>query len=192
MNEVAGCATLVVTMRVIAGTAKGIHLVAPKGLDVRPTLDRVREALFSILGPDIEGARFLDLYAGTGANGIEALSRGAATAVFVENDPRSIAAIEANLKAAKVQTRAEIKRISIPTGLRTLSGRKFEYIFADPPYVAPDYSILLKAVRDNDLLVPQGILVIEHSARTKLDQNSAPWMPYRRADYGETALSFFS
>lgn len=179
-------------MRVIAGTARGTTLVAPKGLDVRPTRDRVRESLFSILGPNFQDTRFLDLFAGTGANGIEALSRGAAQAVFVENAPPTIQVIERNLVAAKVQPRAEIQRLTLPGGLRMLRGRTFDFIFADPPYVFAEYHMLVQTIKEAGLLVPQGVLVVEHSSKSKAAALFGDILPFRVAVYGETSLSFFS
>jgi len=179
-------------MRVIAGTARGTTLFVPKGLEVRPTLDRVRESLFSILGPDFEGARFLDLFAGTGANGIEALSRGAAGAVFVDNDLRHIQAIERNLGAAKVAVRAEVLRLTLPQGLRTLRGRAFGFIFADPPYAFTEYHMLIETIKDMELLVPQGVLVVEHASKGTKAGIFGAFSPYRVSVYGETSLSFFS
>ena len=118
-------------MRVVAGSFKGRRLQAPKGSRTRPTADRVREALFSMLG-DVSGARVLDLYAGSGALGIEALSRGAASATFVEKDPRALAAIRSNLEA--LGSRQEVRR---QDGLRYLAAAEpgsFDLVFLDPPY----------------------------------------------------------
>ena len=101
-------------MRVIAGTARGMRLAAPAGLRVRPTSDRVRESLFNIIAPRIEGARFLDLFAGTGANGIEALSRGAAFCSFVDQDARSLAVVRGNLEVTRLIARAQLHRCKLP------------------------------------------------------------------------------
>lgn len=117
-------------MRVVAGEFKGRRLAAPRGTRTRPTADRVREALFSMLG-DVGGARVLDLYAGSGALGIEALSRGAAAAVFVERDPRALAAIERNL--APLGADAEIVRQDVRRWLAGAVG-PFDLVFCDPPY----------------------------------------------------------
>jgi 16S rRNA (guanine966-N2)-methyltransferase len=117
-------------MRVVAGRHKGRRLRAPAGAGTRPTADRVREALFSILGP-VDGLRVLDLYAGSGALGIEALSRGADSAVFVERDPRAVAAIERNLESLGVEE--EVLRDDVVRFLRRGSGT-FDLVFCDPPY----------------------------------------------------------
>ena len=118
-------------MRVIAGQYKGRRLSTPAGRSTRPTADRVREALFSILGP-LDGERVLDLYAGSGALGIEALSRGASEAVFVDSDPRAIAAIRHNLEAIKAD--APVHRRDALAYLRDASDRPYDLVFLDPPY----------------------------------------------------------
>jgi 16S rRNA (guanine966-N2)-methyltransferase len=117
-------------VRVVAGEFRGRRLAAPRGARTRPTADRVREALFSMLG-DVSGARVLDLYAGSGALGIEALSRGAELAVFVERDPRAVAAIQRNLESLGVEE--EVLREDVVRFLRRASGT-FDLVFCDPPY----------------------------------------------------------
>jgi len=181
-------------MRVIAGTARGVRLVAPRGYDVRPTLDRVRESLFNILSPRIDGARFLDLYAGTGANGIEALSRCAGWATFVENDPRSLAVIERNLAAAKLRQHADVRRLTLPEALRTLwaDGQTYDIVFADPPFAAVDYDRLVSAIDSARVLAEGGLIVVEHSSRVVLPDEIPPFTRSRVSKYGEIALSFFS
>lgn len=186
-------------MRVIAGTARGVRLFAPSGCEVRPTLDRVRESLFNILMPRIEGARFLDLYAGTGANGIEALSRGADSATFVDNDLRSLAAVERNLAAARLGRQADVRRLDLPEGLRTLwaDGKTYDVIFADPPFAtrerAPiEYDRLLSAIDSARVLGEGGLIVVEHSSRVALAEEIDGFSRFRVSKYGEIALSFFS
>jgi 16S rRNA (guanine966-N2)-methyltransferase len=118
-------------VRVVAGAFKGRRLQSPKGHRTRPTADRVREALFSMLG-DVHGARVLDLYAGSGALGIEALSRGAASALFIDRDPRAVAAVRRNLEA--VGAAAEVRRQDALRFLAGASGGPFDLVFLDPPY----------------------------------------------------------
>ncbi|MCX5770356.1 MAG: 16S rRNA (guanine(966)-N(2))-methyltransferase RsmD [Candidatus Hydrogenedentes bacterium] len=181
-------------MRVIAGTARGVRLFAPRGYDVRPTLDRVRESLFNILSPRMEGSRFLDLYAGTGANGIEALSRGADFATFVDNDPRSLAAIERNLAAAKLRQLADVRRLPLPEGLRTLwaDGKAYDIIFADPPFAGVEYDRLLSAICSARVLGEGSLIVVEHSSRVVLPDELGSLSRDRVSKYGEISLSFFS
>lgn len=185
-------------MRVIAGTAKGTRLAAPKGREVRPTLDRVREALFSILTPRIEGARFLDLFAGTGANGIEALSRGAASATFVDNDSRSLDVVRRNLEATHLAGKAQIRRLDLPRGLSTLSreGVRYDVVFIDAPFGLardnPDaYGQLLEALSAAALLAEDGIVVVEHDSGVSLPASIGALTCFREARYGGTALALF-
>lgn len=180
-------------MRVIAGSARGIRLEAPPGLDIRPTLDRVREALFSILMPRLDGAHFLDLFAGTGANGIEALSRGATSATFVDSEARPVETIRKNMAAARVAENGRIRRLALPGGLAALAadGIRYDIVFADPPYAFEEYTPLLQALRDAPFLADDAIVIIEHHARRDPLDGPQPMERYRKATYGETALSFF-
>ncbi len=179
-------------MRIIAGRAKGTRLVAPQGRDVRPTLDRVREALFSILTPYLDDCTFLDLYAGTGANGIEALSRGAARATFVDNDARAIDAITRNLAAARLTEFSSIRRLNLPNDVSQLKGTPYNIIFCDPPYAKVEYSILLEQIAIAQLVAPEGIVVIEHASKASLPDNILSLNRFRTATYGDTGLSFFT
>ena len=159
-------------MRVVAGAFKGRRLAAPRGTRTRPTADRVREALFSMLG-DVEGARVLDLYAGSGALGIEALSRGAGSAVFVERDPHALAAIERNLAA--IGAEATVVRQDVLRFLARADGA-FDLVFCDPPYdsaarvaglladrlpalCAEDARIVTESDKRNPLVLPFPLLV---------------------------------
>lgn len=174
-------------MRIIAGIAKGMVLAAPQGSHVRPTSDRVREAIFSSLGDRVIGADVLDLYAGTGALGLEAASRGARSVTFVEQSP---AAIEKNLgsfrKNRGVECAFEILRGDVFGHLKRLS-RHFSLIFADPPY-ADDPSAVLQASRQ--LLAPDGLFVLEMGKRAKLDAGLL-WELRREAAYGDTRVCYF-
>jgi len=180
-------------MRVIAGKAKGVRLSAPAGLAVRPTLDRVREALFSILGPRLDGAHFLDLFAGSGANGIEALSRGAKSCTFIDNAVRARDAILENLKKAHLADHARLSSLRLPAGIRELAQEDFKYdiVFADPPYGFKEYHPLLQHTQEGQLLAPDGIVVIEHATRRPMPEG-ADLELVRQAVYGDTTLSFFS
>ncbi len=181
-------------MRVIAGDAKGTRLEAPKDQKTRPTLDRVREALFSILGAKVTEARVLDLYAGTGAIGIEALSRGAVHCEFIENNAQCAGLIRRNLEAARVGSRAEIRQLGVPEAISELgdAGRSFDLIYADPPFNFEDYSLICDELTRYNLLDPGGILIIEHDSRMSLSDCSPELSCFREASYGATCLSFFS
>lgn len=178
-------------MRVTSGSAKGTHLRAP-GAGVRPTSDRVKEALFNALAPRLADARVLDLFAGTGALGIEALSRGAASAVLVERDPRAVGAIRRNLAAAHVDDRAEVRRGSVPGALDGLEqeGAAFDLVVLDPPYGQDWPARTLRRLADSPLLAPGGIIAAEGHWRD--DPGEIPGLRrIRDARYGETGLWFY-
>ena len=181
-------------MRVIAGIAGGIRLETPSGRDVRPTRDSVRESLFNILMPRIAGARFLDLFAGTGANGIEALSRGADFCTFVEEDPRIAGLIRRNLKKARLAEKAEVIRRPLPAALGKLGnkGVPYDIVFADPPYEGIDYGLVFQALRESCLAAPESIVILEHRARAPIPEELCGYHRTRLNIYGETGLSFFA
>jgi 16S rRNA (guanine966-N2)-methyltransferase len=172
-------------MRVVAGRYGGRRLVAPPGSATRPTSDRVREALFSVLGGSVQDARVLDLYAGSGALGIEALSRGAASVLFVDRSPRAITAIRANLKALGID--ADVRRLEARAALRTASARAdaYDLVFLDPPYrraaeLGRELSEALAAV-----LAPRARVVSESDRRDPLELDF-PLVDERR--YGDTVI----
>ncbi|MCA9750681.1 MAG: 16S rRNA (guanine(966)-N(2))-methyltransferase RsmD [Gemmatimonadetes bacterium] len=175
-------------MRVIAGTLRGRRLVAPEGQATRPTSDRARESLFNLLGPIRAGTRVLDLYAGSGALGIEALSRGAAFAQFVERARPAIAAIRRNVEALGLSDRALILAVDARSDA-AFDGGPFDLVLADPPWPdRRDEEIVERAER---ALAPGGILVLEHPAA-----RPAPGAPtgrelWKSRKYGDTALSLY-
>jgi 16S rRNA (guanine966-N2)-methyltransferase len=175
-------------MRVIAGRLGGRRLKAPKGTATRPTSDRVREALFSMLG-DIEGTSVLDLFAGTGALGIEALSRGARRAAFVERDASVARILSANLEALEIsQEAAEVRRTDALAALRSAQGSKetYDLVFIDPPYrEAPTWGPELSAMLPS-LLAPNARVVIESDRRAPLELE----LPIEREKrYGDTLIT---
>ncbi len=180
-------------VRIISGTARGRLIEVPAG-DTRPTLDRVREALFNVLGPRIEGTRFLDLFAGSGAHGLEALSRGAAFSHFADADPQAARTIRKSIEQLGFAGRAGVSRIELPEGLPRAAGRlaPFDIVFADPPYAWPHTSQLLQAIARLALIRPGGVCVVEHSSRTAAPTADGALL---EADatrtYGSSALSFF-
>lgn len=179
-------------MRVIAGSAGGVRLAVPK-CGVRPTMDRVKAAIFSSLGEAIIGARVLDLFAGSGALGIEALSRGAASALFVEDDRQSAETIEKNL--AKTNLKGRVRHQNAFDFLRQrAAAEKFQIIFADPPYEKAhrDESHtekLLNNQRLPQLLEPNGIFVLEKRPTDTLPQTKL-WRVIRQKTYGATEVLF--
>ena len=150
-------------MRVISGSARGKMLEAVPGMDTRPTTDRVKESIFNILQFRVIGANMLDLFAGTGQMGIEALSRGAQKAVFVDESPKAISVIMKNIAAARVKDRAEVVRGDFEQALGRLKGQKFEIVFLDPPYGGELLNDALKSVELFDILSPDGIIICESS-----------------------------
>lgn len=175
-------------MRIIAGTARGLKLQPPQGREIRPTADRVREALFNILMRRIAGSRFLDLYAGTGANGIEALSRGAEQAVFVEASPEGYQCIRSNLISTKLNMGGLVLKHRLPEEMHRIPG-DFDIIFADPPYAGTDYGALLEAIATRQLLRSEGIVCVEHRRNTTLPEKVGGLQCARSRRYGDTALS---
>lgn len=175
-------------MRVIAGLAKGRTLKAPKGLSVRPTSDKVRGAIFNIVVAnwgDLEGARVLDIYAGSGALGIEALSRGAKSAMFVEKDRRAVNAIEANLDTCGFKGTV-ISRDAERLDLSTLG--TFDIVFADPPY---EMTATSKAVATlASALSPRALAIVEH-AKGEAPAIPRGLVPVDSREYGSTAVTFY-
>ena len=184
-------------MRVIAGKYRGRKLKSPPSLQTRPTSDRLRETLFNILTPRIEGARFLDLCAGSGAVGIEALSRGAAHVTFVDRSRKMYALIETNLKLLNVG-KAEIDVVSrealdfLDRRIKKEDG-PFDAIFFDPPY-ALDYEEVLDCIGQNaeQLLSRDGVVIVEHYKKKELVQECGAVHRYRELKQGDTKLSFYS
>lgn len=154
-------------MRVIAGTAKRLQLKTLDGMDTRPTTDRIKETLFNMLAPDLYGCSFLDLFAGSGGIGIEALSRGAKEAVFVEKNPKAAACIRENLKHTKLEEKGTVMQMDVLGAVRKLDGGKsFEYIFMDPPYKKELERQVLSYLAGTDLLSEDGIIIVEAAKET--------------------------
>lgn len=177
-------------MRVIAGRLKGRRLDAPQWEGLRPTSDKLRETLFNVLAPRIQGAVVLDGYAGTGAVGIEALSRGARHVTFVERDPRAAALIETNLKHCGVLDRYAIIRARVAGTERPPGGGRFDLIFLDPPYGAQELSAALDAAAA--LAGDDTLVVIEHAKRDASPESSGPLVRTREIVSGDSALAFYA
>ncbi|MDQ7793687.1 MAG: 16S rRNA (guanine(966)-N(2))-methyltransferase RsmD [bacterium] len=180
-------------MRVIAGQARGLRLAAPRGRQVRPTSDRVRESLFNILGARVPGADVLDLFAGSGSVGVEALSRGARAAVFVELDPHAVAAIRRNLAHTGQAAAGEVRLQHSLVAVRQLGrqGRRFSVIFMDPPYGRNWPRLTLKVIAGSRILAPGGVAVVEHGRREVPPQQVEDLQLTRQNNYGDTTLSFY-
>lgn len=182
-------------MRVISGTCRGIKLSAPTGVTTRPTSDRVKEALFSILSSrmDFADIRVLDICAGTGGLGIEALSRGAKSCCYIESNPSVISILAKNLNVTCCQDRSVIMNMDAVKALPLLSGRGQDYdlVFFDPPYASELYSRIPEALVSGRLLSSGSILVLECSARSHIPEEYGPLRRIDRRVYGETALELF-
>jgi 16S rRNA (guanine966-N2)-methyltransferase len=185
------------TLRIIAGKYRGRNLKSPPSLQVRPTSDRLRETLFNVIAPRIEGARFLDLCAGSGAVGIEALSRGATHVTFVDKLRKMCALVEANLDLCSIpEEQTEVVQAEAADYLSRSLKRKaapFDIVFFDPPYVA-DYLPVIELLGQNteELLTEDGMLVVEHHHKNSLPEEVGSIIRSRILKQGDSALSFFS
>ena len=179
-------------MRIIAGAFKGRRLAPVKGR-IRPTAAKVREAVFSILGPAVGGLRVLDLFAGTGALGIEALSRGAAEGVFVEDHPESLKVLRRNLADLGLADRTTVWPLPVTTALKQLAGRgePFGLAFLDPPYRGPEAVAALTALAELPLLAPGARVVAEHSRRESLPEAVGALTRLTVRRYGDTQVAFY-
>lgn len=183
-------------MRIIAGKYRGRRLKSPPSLQTRPTSDRLRETLFNILAPRIQGAWFLDLCAGTGAVGIEALSRGASNVTFVDQSKKICALIETNLEAFEIENDFKVANAEASEFLRKFVKKAtapFDIIFYDPPYAA-DYETVLNFIGEHaeGILHPEAIVIVEHDKRKQLSDRFDPLKRSREVKHGDSVLSFFS
>ncbi len=181
-------------MRVISGQYRGLTLKALKGDKLRPTSDQLRETLFDVLGPSVEGTRFLDAYAGTGAVGIEAISRGAADVTFVEQHRAAAELIRQNLSRLKIDSGYWILTSTVEHALEKLSGEgeKFDFIFLDPPYDAiREYHQTLRDVGRGRLLLPTSVVIAEHSRHVILEDEYISLRRTRLIRHGDAQLSFY-
>ena len=179
-------------MRVIGGEFKGRRLLVPRGGKVRPTSDRVREAIFDILGPGWNFQKALDLFAGTGSLGIEALSRGTPEVVFVEQGKGALTILRGNVKALGLRSRVWVLPLTVKRGIAILREKEeaFDLIFMDPPYGKGLIGKTLKEIAGRGIITSTGVIVAEHSPREEILPPLALVLSQQRR-YGDTALSFF-
>ena len=177
-------------MRVITGKARGVQLKTPEGMLTRPTTDRVKEALFSIINFDIPGAKVLDLFGGTGQLGIEALSRGAKSAVFVDAREEACKLIRENLKRTKLEQDAKVVRSDYLDYLERCR-EKFSVIFLDPPYAEVFLENALNRITEIDILQSDGIIVTEHPLGKELPWELEGYTRSRDYKYGKTLLTLY-
>ena len=180
-------------MRVIAGLHRSRTLEAPRGLATRPTSDRLRETLFNVLAPRVEGARFLDLYAGSGAVGIEAVSRGAARVEFVERAKPALDALRANLRSLKIGSGISVHAVAVREFLRCAPDEPFDIVFLDPPYEAEaEYASALNLLGSaQEWLVPEGVVIAEHRRKEALAEEYGVLRRTRLLEQGDAGLSFY-
>jgi 16S rRNA (guanine966-N2)-methyltransferase len=181
-------------MRVISGTYRGLHLGTLKGGNLRPTSDQMRETLFDVLGPGVEGATFLDAYAGSGAVGIEALSRGASDVVFIEHHRPAQQLIRKNLHALGIESGYYLVRSTVSTGLERLEqeGTRFNFVYLDPPYQEiAEYHHVLRLLARSRLLDSQSLVIVEHSRHCLLEEEYGSLRRHRIIRHGDGQLSFY-
>lgn len=176
-------------VRITGGSARGVPLTEPRGVRLRPTSGLVREAIFNVLGASIADARVLDLFAGTGALGIEALSRGARHATFYEAEAGAVTAILASLARTGLDEKAKVVRGRLPAALATLNG-EFDVIFLDPPYGDAAAEPTLMTI--DRLLAPEGTVVYEHASRYNPPERPARLRQTERRVYGDTAVALYA
>jgi 16S rRNA (guanine(966)-N(2))-methyltransferase RsmD len=181
-------------MRVIAGKYRRRTLRTLRGLSLRPTSDRLRETLFDIFGASVEGTRWLDVYAGSGAVGIEALSRGAAEVTFIEKHRAATNVIRENLQGLNIGNEASVIAADADAGLKQLSARGFvaDFVFLDPPYaLADEYQATLGFLDDAAVLGATGVVIAEHGRRHPLPERFSHLARVRVVEQGDAALSFY-
>ena len=177
-------------MRVITGSARGRRLKELEGMETRPTTDRVKEGLFNVLQFDIEGRKVLDLFAGTGQLGIECLSRGAASAVFVDRRPDAAALTRENLKLCDLTDRSRVVAGDSMEFLKA-AREKYDLIFLDPPYETELLETAIAHIASHDLLNVHGMMIAEHPADKVLPALSAPYRMGRTYRYGKIAVTIY-
>ncbi|WP_453997158.1 16S rRNA (guanine(966)-N(2))-methyltransferase RsmD [Bacillus nitroreducens] len=181
-------------MRVVSGSKKGLHLKAVPGVSTRPTTDKVKEAIFNIIGPYFDGGYGLDLFGGSGGLGIEALSRGIDKVIFVDRDQKAIQTIKGNLDICRLQDQAEVYRNDAYRALKAIMKReiKFDLIFLDPPYKQQKLMELIEAIHDHQLLTDNGYIIAEHGSDVMLEQSIGNLTLVRHEIYGVIGVSIYT
>jgi len=180
-------------MRVVSGKAKGRPLKAVPGMGTRPTTDKVKEAIFSMIGPYFDGGLALDLFAGSGGLGIEALSRGVHRCVFIDMDKKGVDTVLRNLEATGLKEQAEVYRNEATRAIKALGKRelRFELVFLDPPYRHKAIAELLVKLQDGAVLAPGAMIVTEHDVNEIPGEQIGGCRMLRRAEYGDTAVTVY-
>lgn len=181
-------------MRIISGIAKGKRLKAPPGNDTRPITDMIKEALFNVLGQDVKNAKFLDLFAGSGSVGIEALSRGAAMAIFIDNNQIAIKTIRDNLSNSNLPANFEIYKNDVMVAVEMLKKRQilFDYIYVDPPFTQEKIFVrVMSALDEANILNINGTLIIRTPRKMDLKASFKNLTRFRLNNYGESTLNYY-
>jgi 16S rRNA (guanine966-N2)-methyltransferase len=182
-------------MRIIAGKFRSRQLKSLKGLSLRPTSDMLRETLFNILGPRVEGSRFLELFAGTGAVGIEAISRGAAFTIFVEKHSAAVRLIRENLSSLEIASEARVIPSAVSTAIAKLQKEStvaFGFIFLDPPYASEaDYESTLDSLENSSLADESTTVIAEHHKKVRMPKSVGRLQQFRVLVQGDAALTFY-
>jgi 16S rRNA (guanine(966)-N(2))-methyltransferase RsmD len=181
-------------MRIIGGDAKGRRIYSPKKNKIRPTSDGIKESLFNII-QEVSGKSFLDLFAGCGNVGLEALSRGAAQVVFVEKNPIMVNAIKRNLLELGITNKYKILETEVGKGIKKLQSKseKFDFIFADPPYEKGFVREVFQYLGDGEMISSEGLLIFQHSVRENMPGTlTGTFMLTDQRRYGDTLISFFT
>ncbi len=182
-------------LRVIAGSARGKKLKAPAGINTRPVTDMIKEAIFNVLGQDMDDVRFLDLFAGSGSMGIEALSRGAARVVFIDRDSGSVRIIKENLENCGFQTdNYQVYKNDVFKAVDILEKKneKFDFIYVDPPFTDEEiFDRIMQRLDQAHLLTEEGILLIRTRRKKSLTEGLEHLVKYRMNDYGESTLHYY-
>ncbi|RNF40695.1 16S rRNA (guanine(966)-N(2))-methyltransferase RsmD [Planococcus salinus] len=180
-------------MRVVAGAAKGLPLKAVPGTTTRPTTDKVKESIFNMIGPFFDGGKALDLFAGSGGLGIEALSRGIDTVIFTDKDRKAIETIRLNLEKTKLTEHAEVYKVDAERAIRTMKkkGIRARLLFLDPPYHMKQAYDLMDKAAESGIMTEDSIVVCEHDAEVKLNDRSRFYSRYKKESYGNTIISIY-
>lgn len=184
---------MVINMRVVSGSCKGRPLKAVPGSTTRPTTDKVKEAMFNMIGPYFDGGTALDLFAGSGGLGIEALSRGVDQVIFIDRDAKAIQTIYENIKSCRLEDRTEVYRNDADRALKAVMKREkvFDYIFLDPPYKKQQLISIMNKIEEYSLLNKGGIIVCEHSHDVELPETISRFKQVKHEIYGIIAVSIY-
>jgi len=184
---------VVIVVRVVSGVKKGLHLKAVPGTSTRPTTDKVKEAIFNIIGPYFDGGVGLDLFGGSGGLGIEALSRGIDKMIFVDRDQKAIQTIKGNLETCRLLDQAEVYRNDAVRALKAIVKRdiKFDVIFLDPPYKQQKLTELIEEISKHQLLTSDGVVIAEHDSEVLLEKSIGNLELVRHEEYGIIGVSLY-